>query len=73
MRWYKASLNMAHQGAGKALDETIYIQAPDLVAAYEVARRLPGCKKSRTGSFGNTLEPAGKLPTGCRKWYWRKR
>ena len=72
LRWFKASLNMGHVGAGKALDETVYIQAPDAVAAWEVAcRQFPGAKKSRRGTAGNGLLPVDQVPEDARRWWWK--
>ena len=69
--WYRATLNMGHVGAGKSIDEEIYIQAPNAVAAMAVVGRFPGAKKSRRGTYGNSLLPVeGELPAGARKWWW---
>ena len=73
LRWFRASLNMGHIGAGKSTDETVYIQAPDAVAAMDVAAKFPGAKKSRRGFYGNSLLHVESVPPGARRWYWRRR
>ena len=73
LHWFRASLNMGHVGAGNATDETIYIQAPDALTAWEIAKRFPGAKKSRRGTEGNSLLLVDRVPGGARRWYWRKK
>ena len=73
LNWYKASINMAHAGAGQDNgDETVYIQAPDLLTALGRARRWPGSKKSKTGQAGNNIRPAiaEAIPTEAARWYY---
>jgi len=73
LRWFRATLNMGHVGAGKSIDEEVYIQAPDAVAAMDVAAKFPGAKKSRRGFYGNSLLHVESVPAGARRWYWRRR
>lgn len=72
LQWFRASLNMAHAGAGQdAGDETVFIEAPNCLAAMNIAGRFPGAKKSRRGTCGNSLVPVKVVPDGARRWYWR--
>ena len=68
--WYRAALQMGHVGAGKSIDEEVYIQAPDAVAAMDVAAKFPGAKKSRRGFYGNSILHVECVPAGARRWWW---
>ena len=72
LQWFRASINMAHVGAGKAVDEVVYIQAPNAVAAMDVVSSFPGAKKSRRGSQGNSIIPVEGVPPDAKRWYWVK-
>ena len=71
--WFQCNVTMAHVGAGKSTDRTVFIQAPDAVEAYDIALWLPGTKKSR-GAIGPSVQPwRGRPPRNSWRWYWKKK
>ena len=73
LQWFRATLNFGHVGAGRETSRTVYIQAPDALAAWGAALTFPGAKKSKGGGAGNSATPA-EVPEGTPRrdlWYWR--